>query len=58
MTRQDQKTLSDVAMKAMRSAVRKIHRARKNAGEPIYVLKNGRVAKVLLAPPKPSSPRP
>lgn len=48
MTRQDEMALADAALKAMRNAVRRVRREHRRTGDPIYVLKNGRVTKVVL----------
>ena len=48
MTRQNRMALADAALQAMRRAVRRVRREHRKSGEPIYVLKNGRVTKVTL----------
>ena len=50
MTHKEQDDLDKAVITSMRQAVRKLYRARRKAGEPVYVLKNGRVAKVMLGP--------
>ena len=50
MTRQKQMALAQEALDAMRRAVRRLRREHRKTGEPLYVLKNGRVTKIILRP--------
>ena len=50
LTRQQETALGNEALEAMRRAVRRLRREHRKSGRPLYVLKNGRVTKVVLRP--------
>ena len=50
LTRQQEIALGNEALEAMRRAVRRLRREHRKSGRPLYVLKNGRVTKVILRP--------
>jgi hypothetical protein len=50
MTREEQKALGQAALNAMRRAVRRVREQHRKTGDPLYVLRDGRVTKVVLRP--------
>jgi hypothetical protein len=42
--------LGNEALEAMRRAVRRLRREHRKSGRPLYILKDGRVTKVILRP--------
>lgn len=50
LTRQQEIALGNEALEAMRRAVQRLWREHRKSGRPLYVLKNGRVTKVVLRP--------
>lgn len=50
MTRAEQTKMGQAALAAMRRAVRRVREQHRKTGDPLYVLRNGRVTKVVLRP--------
>jgi hypothetical protein len=50
MVREDATALAEAALKAMRRAVQRVRREHRKTGDPLYVLRNGRVTKIVLRP--------
>ncbi len=48
LTHEQEIALGNEALEAMRRAVRRLRREHRESGRPLYVLKNGRVTKVIL----------
>jgi len=53
LTREQEIALGNEALEAMRRAVRRVWREHRKSGLPLYILKDGRVTKVILRPKQP-----